>query len=106
MKNIVATKNTKELYEALKKRGIKSILEYYDGFKHVDMCIKNARLYVEIDGLQHSIDSKQILTDLKRDHYSDDEGFSTMRIPNEIIKKHLESVADAIAEVAKKRSGK
>jgi very-short-patch-repair endonuclease len=105
MKNISATEETKDLYNALKKRGIISILEYWDGAKHVDICIKKARLFIEVDGLQHAINPKQIITDLKRDHYSCEDGFSTMRIPNEIIKKHLDSLADAIAEVAKKRSG-
>ncbi len=104
MINAKATKETKDLYNALKKRGINSILEYWDGVKHVDLCIKKARLFIEVDGLQHAINPEQIITDLKRDHYSDDDGFSTMRIPNEVIRKHLGSIADAIAEVARKRS--
>ena len=48
-------------------------------------------------------DPKQIKADFKRDHYSDGDDFNTIRIPNELIDEYSEKIADAIAEVVRKR---
>ena len=102
MKNTTATKEAKELYAALKKKGIKCILEYYDGKKHVDICIPEAKIYIEVEGLQHFTNPRQIIADLKRDYYSGRENIFTFRVTNQLIQTHLEEIADAIAEVIKK----
>ncbi len=96
------TKFARILWAALKKRGIESITEYPDGHKTIDIAVLPARLYIEVDGVQHLNNPDQIITDFKRDYYSDREGFYTLHIHNDDIKNHLNSIADAIAEVARK----
>jgi very-short-patch-repair endonuclease len=97
------TKQVNDLAEALKKRGVEITLEYSDGHKHVDIAILSAHIFIEVDGIQHLIDADQIIRDFKRDHFSDGDDFHTIHIPNEMIKNHLDQIADAIAEVVKKR---
>jgi very-short-patch-repair endonuclease len=90
------TPQVRSLVAALEKRGIKAETEHWDGHKHIDIYVPAARLYLEVDGLPHYTDAERFLTDLKRDHYSDDDGFFTKRIPNELVETHLEAIADAI----------
>lgn len=97
----IPTKYAQLLHDELKRRGIDSILEYDDGFKKVDLAILPAKIYVEIDGIQHLTNPKQIIKDFKRDYYSEHDGYYTIRIPNEIMKNHFGGIADAIAEVTK-----
>jgi very-short-patch-repair endonuclease len=100
------TLNQDQLYCALLARGIPARLEHSDGHKHVDIGVPEAKLYIEVDGLRHLTDAEQLLRDIARDHYSDDEGNATIHVPNEFIESHLDEVADAIAQVAKKRMGR
>ena len=105
IKNI-PTPQAAALIEALQKRGLKVEAEHWDGHKTVDLCLPEANLYIEVDGLQHYTEPKQFMADLLRDHYSDDEKFLTKHISNQLIETHLEGIADAILEVAKIRSMK
>ena len=84
---------------ALKKRGIPCEFEAYDGHKHVDIAIHDIKLYIEVDGLQHSLDPDQLLNDLKRDKFSNEGGYQTKRFNNEVIDKHLDRIADALKEL-------
>jgi very-short-patch-repair endonuclease len=99
-----STLQAKALYYALKERGIEAELEVYDGYKHVDLAIMDAKIYIEIDGSQHSTDPDQLNADLNRDYHSHKDGFVTKRYTNEQINKHLDEIADAIAEVVRKRT--
>lgn len=96
------TKQALALAQALEKRGVKVETEHFDGHKHVDIFIPEAKLYIEIDGLQHYTDPKQIIADLMHDHYSDDGAFSTKRFSNQLIDNYLDPIADAIALIVKK----
>ncbi len=98
-----ATKEAKELYKALKKRGVKCVLEYWDGHKHSDICIPKAKIFIEVDGMSHYTNSRQIKTDFKRDHYSDDAGYDTIRIPNELLLDNLDRIAATITKVIRSR---
>ena len=95
------TKFARLLWAALNKRGIESITEYPDGHKSIDIAIPAARLYIEVDGVQHLNNPDQIITDFKRDYYSNKDGFYTLHIHNDDIKNHLNSIADAIADVVR-----
>lgn len=81
-------------------RGVEVELEHWDGHKHVDIFVPIAKLYIEIDGLQHFINPKQMLADFKRDHYSDQEAISTLRFPNGMVRRHVTDIANAISEIA------
>jgi len=98
-----ATIHAKKLYNALVKRGINCELECSDGHKSVDIGIPEAKINIELDGSQHITNAEQLLTDLKRDGYSQKNGISTIRIPNNFIINKLDKTADSIAEAVKKR---
>jgi very-short-patch-repair endonuclease len=97
------TKQTVELSNALNDKGVNHTLEHNDGFKHVDIAIEWAKLYLEIEGSQHLYTPKQMLTDYKRDKYSLKDGFYTIRIPNAIIENDVRSVAECISDLASLR---
>jgi len=99
MSNITPTKQALALASALEKRGIKVELEHWDGHKHVDVFVPATGLYVEIEGLQHFVNSQQISADFMRDHYSDAEKHPTFRITNQLVETHLEEIADAVANL-------
>jgi len=101
MSKKIPTLQTIMLVNALKKRGVKVETEHWDGHKHVDIFIPEAQLYIEIDGIQHYTDPKQIVSDLMRDHHSDDDKFFTKHISNQLIEKFPEEIADAIAQIVK-----
>jgi very-short-patch-repair endonuclease len=92
----------------LEKRGIRVLTEVDDGHKHIDLGIPDARINIEVDGRQHYEDPHQIMSDLKRSHYSDDRGYDTIHIPNVFIDndQDLQKVADALAEASKIREQK
>jgi len=99
----VITKQTRALFNALTEQGIKAELEYWDGYKHVDIAVIDAKIYIEIDGLHHFTDTKQIEADFKRNHFSDGDDFDTIHIPNSVIDNYLPKVTTAIIKVIKKR---
>ena len=100
------TAEARFLKEALEKRGVKVYVELHDGFKTVDLAIPRAKINVEVDGIQHLTDPKQILADLGRGYYSHKNGYDTMHIPNEMVRTHLDEIAEALAEASKMRERK
>lgn len=89
------------LCQALERHGINIELEHWDGHKHIDIYIPKAKIYIEVDGLQHLTNSDQMLADFKREFYSTKEGFYTLHIPNGVLMKDLDQIADAIAILVK-----
>lgn len=79
-------------------------MEYWDGHKHVDIFIPSARLFIEVNGLQHYTESKQILADLKRSHFSDGDDFDTVELTNQLIDRYLNKIANAVVSVVRQRS--
>src|SRR5262245_7019759 len=106
MPNITPTKHVMKLAEALRKRGVALEIEHWDGHKHIDIYIPIDRLYIEVDGIPHSTNVKQIISDFNRDYFSFKDGYFTKHITNELIDDHLEEIANAIAEVAQNAPNK
>ncbi len=102
MPKIISTKQTLKLAEELNKRGIKTQLEYWDGHKHVDIFLPDVPMNIEVNGLQHYTNPLQIIFDFNRVYYSDQSKCHTLSITNQLIETHLEKIANAIKEVAKK----
>jgi very-short-patch-repair endonuclease len=102
-KQIVATPQAVKLSEALRIRGINNEREHNDGYKHVDIYIPEANLYVELDGKYHLTDPNHLFRDLQRDACSHKNGIETIHIPNFYVENNLDEVANAIAEVVRKR---
>jgi len=92
-----------KLSNSLKRQGVNHQLEYGDGFKHVDIAVPWAKLYLELDGKHHAFSSKQMCADDERDKYSQKEGYTTKRIPNEWVDANVDRLARSIATLAKKR---
>ncbi len=94
---------------ALKEAGVPAQLECPDAFlnskrkKTVDICIIPAKLFIEVDGLSHITQARQIETDIKRDFYSAKKGFDTIRIANSEIDIALEKIVSAIKNVTLER---
>lgn len=106
MPNIEPTKQVLMLADALRQRGVTLETEHWDGHKHVDIYIPKDNIYIEVDGLSHSTNVKQIIADFNRDYFSFKESFFTKHITNELIENHLDEIADAITEVAKNAPNK
>lgn len=98
-----ASPHAQKLYDALKRRGIYCELESYDGHKHIDISIRDAKLYIGVDGEHHSLDPEQLHVDLVRDEESQKKGFATKRYTLGEIDKNLEGIADTLAEVVEQR---
>jgi very-short-patch-repair endonuclease len=93
------TEHAKSLHAALVTVGVEAYLEHPDGHKCVDIYVPKAKLYIEVDGRQHYISAKQIVTDFIRDHYSDDDGFHTMHLTNQAVEDDAIRIARAIKKI-------
>lgn len=102
----VPTAEAESLKKALEDRGVKVYVELHDGFKTVDLAIPRAKINIEVDGIQHLTNAKQIIADMGRGYYSHKNGYDTLHIPNEMIRTHLDEIADALAEASKIRERK
>lgn len=60
-------------------------LEKWDGHKHIDIAIVEAKVNIEVDGKQHNLDKEQALRDLQRTYFSFKKGYVTLRIPNCLV---------------------
>ncbi|MBL7697479.1 MAG: hypothetical protein JNK79_04955 [Chitinophagaceae bacterium] len=89
----------RKLYAALLGKGIKGAeLQYFDGFKTVDIAILSARLHIELDGPNHG------LADKWRTNYSlTQSDVLTLRIPDSVVLEDIESAAALITKVVSLR---
>jgi hypothetical protein len=99
MPNITSTPQALRLAEELNKRGVKTILEHWDGHKHVDIFLPDVPLNIEINGLQHYTNPVQIISDFNRVYYSDQSKCHTLSLTNQLIETHLHEIADAISRI-------
>lgn len=103
------TFETIRLYFALKKRGVPAQMEKFDGYKHIDIAIPEAKVNIEVDGRQHH-DNRQALADLKRTFHSFVKGYFTLRIPNSlvyddnILEETAQYIVDLLNENVKKQN--
>ena len=102
-RNYRATPQAKILYDFLQSLGVNCELEKWDGYKHIDIAIVEAKLNIEIDGSHHITDPEQLDADIKRSEYSQQKGWHTIHIPNRDINRNGYKVAKSIAEVVLKR---
>jgi very-short-patch-repair endonuclease len=106
MKTKGISDHARKLHSALSQRGIDAVIEKWDEHKHIDLSIESAGIYIEIDGDDHYTNPETIMRDLRRDYFSNEDGYDTLHFPNYIIDKDIDGVADALAEVAKSRAGR
>ncbi|MEJ0080589.1 MAG: hypothetical protein WDM78_06440 [Puia sp.] len=79
-----ATAHTVDLYLALKARNFPVKLEYFDGYKHVDIAVPG-KLYIEVSG--QDLSERQILAGLSEDGYTLEMKIPTILIPNAMLDK-------------------
>jgi very-short-patch-repair endonuclease len=101
MSNIKPTEEELILNKALNNLGIETKLQHWDGHKHIDIFIPAGKIYIEVDGVNHFTDVRQIMSDFQRDHYSDDDGFHTLWIPSDVVNEQATSIASAILKILK-----
>jgi hypothetical protein len=92
------TRQTINLYLALRASGVEAEIEKFDGYKHIDIAIPRHRINIEIDGFHHHNNPNQALQDLKRTYYSFKKGFFTIRIPNSLVENKLNDAVDLIID--------
>jgi len=97
----ITTPETLRLYWALRTRNVPAQIEKFDGFKHIDIAIPEAKINIEVDGMHHNNNPKQALSDLKRTYHSFLKGYFTLRIPNSLIYNEdiLNETADYIVYI-------
>lgn len=94
-----STPQAKKISDALRNKDIPTILEQWDGHKHIDIAIPKYKINIEVDGEQHNTKPKQALADLKRTFYSYKKGYFTLRIPNSLVEKHFDDCIDMIVKI-------
>lgn len=97
-----ATPYEKKLHAALRRAKIPALLQYDDGYKTVDIVIKESALYIEVDGPYH-YSAEQQLRDSLRDVYSSKAGFETVRIPNSRVGQNIGELVKQIKALNDKR---
>jgi very-short-patch-repair endonuclease len=100
--NKILTAHEQKLFNALVERGVEVEAPYNDGHKTVDMAVRSARLFIEVDNLDHFTKSDQIIRDLQRSHFSDGDDYRTFYVTNQILDRFNDEVADALKEVVDK----
>jgi len=97
--NHQGTQQQRDLYFALKKRGIPCEFEAYDGYKNIDIAIHDIKLYIEIGETLDLSDYNKFLDDLRKDRFTSQGGYQTRRVNNEIIDGHLDELSETIKEI-------
>ncbi|WP_051359817.1 hypothetical protein [Adhaeribacter aquaticus] len=89
----------KALHRALVEMGIPAKLEFFDGYKTVDIAVPDANIHIEVDGSHHNTIARQALADLKRTYYSLQQNIYTIRIPNSLIRHNLDDTVEYVSRI-------
>jgi len=85
-----------QLFYALKEAGANPMLEWWDGNKSIDIAISRVKLNIEIETDYHLITHEQAIHDLEEAMHSFKNGFTTIRIPHEVVKYYLDQTVKNI----------
>lgn len=105
-KGCVSTPETLSLRRELKGLGVDARGCVRQGRKTLDIMIKGARLIIEVDGQHHLFNSGQLRMDIRRSNASEAQGFDTIRVPNDMVKKDARGLAKSISKVVTSRKRK
>ena len=78
-----------QLYYGLKEAGVNAMLEWWDGKKSIDIAISRVKLNIEIDTEYHMLTHEQAINDLEEAMHSFKNGFTTIRIPHDLVTYYL-----------------
>ena len=93
-----ATAAARKLFVALLERDVPAKIEIFDGYKHIDIAIPEAKVNIEVDGAHHHFNAAQATADLQRTVYSFRKGYITLRIPNLLIYNNVQQTADYVVD--------
>lgn len=85
-----------QLYYALKEAGTNPMLEWWDGYKSIDIAISRVKLNIEVETEYQMLTHEQAIQDLEEAMHSFKNGFTTIRIPSVVIKYYL---ADTVRNI-------
>lgn len=85
-----------QLYYGLKAKKLNPMLEWWDGKKSIDIAISRVKLNIEIDTEYHMLTHEQAINDLEEAMHSFKNGFTTIRIPHDLVKHHFTETIDNI----------
>ena len=97
---LIKTNNTPvaaiKLYYELKARGESPMLEWWDGSKFVDLAFSRVKLNIEIDDQYEKLTDVQAIDHLQDVMQSFKNGFTTIRIPDTLVRFHLKDTVQNI----------
>ena len=85
-----------QLYYGLKNVGESPMLEWWDGDKFVDLAFSRVKLNIEIDDQYEKLTDEQAINYLQEVMQSCKDGFTTINIPDMLIKYHLKDTVNNI----------
>ncbi len=99
----------KELYAEYREGVLEVLPQYHDGHKTIDIRIilyddddeEVGGFDIEVDGSHHP-SSRQLLSDIDRTHYSHEDGYDTIRVPNWNVDNKLKETVQAISEAVRR----
>lgn len=84
------------LYYGLKQAGVSPMLEWWDGTKSVHIAFSRIKLNIEVDTKYEMLSHDEALTALEETMCSFKNGFTTIRIPQSLIKHYLKDTVQNI----------
>ena len=72
------------------------MIEWWDGKKSIDIAISRVKLNIEIDTEYHMLTHEQAINDLEETMHSFKNGFTTIRIPHDLVTYYLKDTVDNI----------
>ncbi len=87
-----------DLYLALKQRNFPVVLEYFDGYKQVDLALPG-KLYIEING-SYNLERFRVMPDLTSYTYSSEKNIPTIIIPKTSL-ENKRSFVHTVEELSK-----
>ena len=85
-----------QLYYALKEAGVKSMLEWWDGKKSIDIAIPRVKLNIEIDSKYDKLTEHEAINNLEEAMHSFQNGFTTIRITHIVVRYYLNETVNNI----------
>ena len=84
------------LFYALKEQGVNPMLEWWDGYKTIDVAISRVKLNIIVETHDGLITEKEAIQQLEEAMKSFKNGFTTLRIPGVLIRYYLEETVENI----------
>ncbi|GHT15690.1 hypothetical protein AGMMS4956_16210 [Bacteroidia bacterium] len=102
------TKQQVLIHLALKEQQIDNIMNYEvvygEGYhKTIDICIPQASVYLEVNGLHHAYSPRQVWSDLWRTHFSAVSGFLVLNVYNVALMRNFLYIINGIERIVEAR---